>query len=111
MKNILLVILIGLAGTCTAQKQANIWHFGDGQCIDFSNGAPVSVTGSQIFAAGAPGSYSDKFGNLLFYTNGGGDPFGTETVTLVGSCCLAMIFSMVDFPAPFFPVKPTRSRL
>jgi len=79
MKNILLVILIGLAGTCTAQKQANIWHFGDGQCIDFSNGAPVSVTGSQIFAAGAPGSYSDKFGNLLFYTNGGGDPFGTET--------------------------------
>lgn len=79
MKNILLILLIVLSGVCPAQKQANIWHFGDGQSIDFSNGTPVSTTGSQISATGASASYADKFGNLLFYTNGGGDSFGTET--------------------------------
>ncbi|MCX6323737.1 MAG: hypothetical protein NTZ41_05995, partial [Sphingobacteriales bacterium] len=79
IKYLILFIILLINVTSFAQKQANIWHFGDGQCIDFSNGAPVSVTGSPIFAAGASGSYSDKFGNLLFYTNGGGEAFGTET--------------------------------
>ena len=55
-----------------AQKQAYKWHFGDGRCLDFTSGAPVNVTGSQIYAPEGSASYCDKFGNLLFYTNGGG---------------------------------------
>jgi gliding motility-associated-like protein len=60
-----------------AQKQANIWHFGDGRSIDFSSGVPVMLSGSQIQGAKrGSASYSDSFGNLLFYTNGGGrEPF------------------------------------
>ena len=55
-----------------AQKQANIWHFGDGRAVDFNSGEPVSVTGSQVFTTEGSASYCDPAGNLLFYTNGGG---------------------------------------
>jgi len=72
MKKTLLFMFIGLAGLCTAQKQANIWHFGTGQCLDFSSGAPVVVPGSAMTTFEGCASYCDKFGNLLMYTNGGG---------------------------------------
>ena len=35
---------------------------------------------------------------------------GMETVPLVGCCMPLMIFSSVDFPAPFFPTSAIRSR-
>ena len=76
MKNILLLMLIGLAGICTAQKQANIWHFGDGRCLDFSSGAPVVVSGSAMNTPEGCASYCDSSGNFLFYTNGGGRELG-----------------------------------
>lgn len=65
-----------------AQKQANVWHFGVGRSIDFSSGTPVSVPGGQMNTYEGCASYSDRCGNLLFYTNGGGlqDPiFGDES--------------------------------
>jgi hypothetical protein len=65
-----------------AQKQANIWHFGDGRAIDFSSGVPVPLSGSQMNAFEGCASYSDRCGNFLFYTNGGGltsSVFGTES--------------------------------
>ena len=55
-----------------AQKQANIWHFGLGQCVDFSSGNAVQVSGSAIQSFEGSASYCDPAGNLLFYTNGGG---------------------------------------
>jgi gliding motility-associated-like protein len=55
-----------------SQKQANIWHFGIGESLDFSSGAPVQIAGSQIFTFEGSSSYCDSLGNLLFYTNGGG---------------------------------------
>ena len=55
-----------------AQKQANVWHFGNGIALDFNTGEPVQITGSAMRAFGAPSSYCDSLGNLLFYTNGGG---------------------------------------
>jgi hypothetical protein len=58
--------------SANAQKQANIWHFGDGRCLDFSSGVPVTLTGSQMTTFEGCASYCDQFGNLLFYTNGGG---------------------------------------
>ena len=56
----------------SAQKQANIWHFGDGRAVDFNSGEPVQVNGSQIFTTEGSAAYSDPNGKLLFYTNGGG---------------------------------------
>jgi len=46
MKNILLLLFF--PALLLAQKQGNIWHFGDGRSIDFSSGAPVNVIGSSM---------------------------------------------------------------
>jgi gliding motility-associated-like protein len=58
--------------TAKAQRQANIWHFGDSICLDFSTGVPVQQPNSSMFSFEGACSYSDAFGNLLFYSNGGG---------------------------------------
>ncbi len=65
-----LACCIALAGT--AQKQANVWHFGDSLQLDFSSGGPVMVPGSSISTFEGSASYCDEFGSFLFYTNGGG---------------------------------------
>lgn len=64
-----------------AQKQGNIWMFGEGGGLDFNSGIPVALSGSQVF--GNPiqpldypynegcSSIADSSGNLLFYSNGG----------------------------------------
>ena len=63
-----------------AQKQGNIWMFGQGGGLDFNSGSPVSISGSQIFGnptetgdyAYSEGcsSIADSSGSLLFYSNG-----------------------------------------
>jgi hypothetical protein len=74
MRNISFIttLSLGLASSLAAQKQANVWHFGENLQLDFSSGAPVSVPGSQMFSFEGCASYSDENGNFLFYTNGGG---------------------------------------
>jgi len=62
-----------------AQKEANVWHFGNGVCIDFNSGSPVLVPGSAMSTYEGSASVCDKNGNLLFYTNGGDINYGTET--------------------------------
>ena len=78
-KLLILFLIPVISNNSFAQKQANIWHFGNGRSLDFSSGAPVNVTGSQIFTYEGCASYCDKYGNFLFYTNGGGEAFGVET--------------------------------
>ena len=75
MKNIfatlpLLILLSATPGF--AQKEANVWHFGNGHCLDFNSGVPVQIAGSSIQTFEGSSSYCDAQGNLLFYTNGGG---------------------------------------
>ncbi|MFM7388086.1 MAG: hypothetical protein ACKO5L_07995, partial [Bacteroidota bacterium] len=60
-----------LVGELFAQKEANVWHFGEGYCLDFNSGVPVQSP-SQMFTAEGCTSYCDENGNLLFYSNGGG---------------------------------------
>jgi len=55
-----------------AQREANVWHFGNGYSLDFNSGAAVQTTGSAMQTSEGCASYSDALGNLLFYTNGGG---------------------------------------
>jgi len=64
--------LLLLSLPASAQKQANIWHFGDGRCLDFSSGSPVIVPGSAMNTYEGCASWCDAYGNLLMYTNGGG---------------------------------------
>ena len=77
MKNTLFVVVgILLAHSCLlAQKEGNVWHFGDGKALNFNSGAPVVTTPSAMQTFEGCASISDANGNLLFYTNGGGrDP-------------------------------------
>jgi gliding motility-associated-like protein len=53
-----------------AQKEAYNWNFGFGLGLDFSSGQPVFTNGGNTYAAEGSASYSDKNGNLLFYTSG-----------------------------------------
>ena len=71
-----LALAISLATALSAQKEwAYQWHFGDRLALDFSSGAPVLSTNSEMQTAEGCASISDDAGNLLFYTNGGGrDP-------------------------------------
>lgn len=56
-------------------NRTNHWHFGFGQALDFTSGAPVQVAGSQQFTFEGCASLSSTAGQLLWYTNGGGrDP-------------------------------------
>lgn len=70
----LLLILSSL--TSFAQKQGNIWYFGEGAGVDFNSGTPISILGGQtksdIGIANQEGcaTISDSSGTLLFYTDG-----------------------------------------
>ncbi|MDZ4844328.1 MAG: T9SS type A sorting domain-containing protein [Chitinophagales bacterium] len=75
-----LLLLILLPSFCLAQKQGNIWYFGDHAGVDFNSGVPVALMdGAITYGTGilGPITYnegtsviSDSAGNLLFYTNG-----------------------------------------
>lgn len=70
MKNNIIVsyfILFPFFAFC--QGEANNWFFGHGAGLDFSNGDPVSITGS-LYSDKGCASISDANGNLLFYTDG-----------------------------------------
>jgi gliding motility-associated-like protein len=58
----------------SAQKQANIWYFGNNAGLDFNSGSPVALTDGVIYDGHnhAEGSsvICDNSGKLLFYTNG-----------------------------------------
>ncbi len=51
-----------------AQKQANIWYFGENAGFDFNQNKPL--TDGKIFTDEGCVVISDKQGNLLFYTDG-----------------------------------------
>jgi len=71
-----LLLLLLLRTTGSAQKQGNIWHFGDHAGIDFSSGTPVSISGGMthntLSGPHSEGStvICDSSGALLCYSNG-----------------------------------------
>ena len=68
----ILLICLLFFGASFAQKEANVWHFGIGNSLDFNSGSPVQTSGSQMYTNEGCASYCDENGNLLFYSNGGG---------------------------------------
>lgn len=75
MKTLILISII-LCLNCSAQKQSNIWYFGDSAGISFNNGTPISLLDGQItFPSGhshieGTSSISDSSGSILFYSDG-----------------------------------------
>ena len=73
MKTILLLISIALFSfqLSFAQKENNIWYFGQLAGLDFNGGAPVPLTNGAMNTWEGCASVADaNTGSLLFYTNG-----------------------------------------
>lgn len=77
MKKILSVLVVTIPLFCNAQKQGNVWYFGDHAGLDFNSGSPITLTNGQIYLYPNPGAHnegssviSDSTGALLFYSNG-----------------------------------------
>ena len=69
---IILLFLFTLLPSLKAQKEANIWYFGNKAGLDFNSGSPVPLTNGAMFQYEGCATISDSNGNLLFYTNGQG---------------------------------------
>src|SRR6185295_1528396 len=72
MKKILLPVIFSLFfSSAFAQKEANIWCFGNNAGLDFNSGSPVAYNGTAIVTAEGSASIADRTtGQLLFYTDG-----------------------------------------
>ena len=69
MKKLLFLLLLFNSYTIFSQGEANYWFFGQNAGINFNFGNPVSISGSLNTNEGCS-SFSDKNGNLLFYSDG-----------------------------------------
>ncbi len=71
MKFIITIILFLITATAAmAQKETEIWYFGEYCGLDFSSGAPVALSDGQINTSEGCAVQSDRNGELLFYTDG-----------------------------------------
>ncbi|MEL0651635.1 T9SS type B sorting domain-containing protein [Algibacter sp. TI.3.09] len=66
----ILSITILFSNVSFAQKEANIWYFGQNAGLDFNSGSPVALTNGQLVTLEGCASIADSNGNLQFYTDG-----------------------------------------
>ena len=69
-RQLFLYIIILFTLPLFAQKQANIWYFGNGVGLDFNQSPPQQLYNSQANSQEGCATVSDNNGKLLFYTNG-----------------------------------------
>ena len=53
-----------------AQKETNIWYFGNKAGLDFNSGTPMALTNSSMTHGEGCSTVCNESGNLLFYTDG-----------------------------------------
>jgi gliding motility-associated-like protein len=70
MKLRFLFIFLFISSFCFAQKEANIWYFGNNAGLDFNSGSPIALLDGALSTGEGCASISDGDGNLLFYTDG-----------------------------------------
>jgi len=69
MKKIYALFIL-ISAVCHAQKENNIWYFGNKAGLDFNSGSPVSLNNSAMYTGEPSASMADSNGDLLFYTDG-----------------------------------------
>ncbi|HMT34668.1 MAG TPA: hypothetical protein PKC41_02350, partial [Chitinophagaceae bacterium] len=97
MKNTFLLILM-IPFFSFAQKQGNVWYFGDHGGVDFSTGSPIALANGQIgYGNGVlhmegTSAICDSAGKLFFLPEGW--MVGTKTIHLwwIGPGYLGIIF-------------------
>lgn len=70
LKVLLLTILTLVYFSAIAQKQSNIWYFGKYGGLDFNSGSAVVLNNGAMNNFEGVSSISDRYGSLLFYTDG-----------------------------------------
>lgn len=65
-----LFIYLGFASSIMAQKETNIWYFGNRAGINFNYNPPKAILNSKMSTSEGCSVGSDSSGNLLFYTDG-----------------------------------------
>ena len=70
MKFCVLLFLSFSVFALQAQKEANIWYFGNLAGLDFNSGSPVALTNGQMATSEGCATISTSNGRLLFYTDG-----------------------------------------
>ena len=69
LKYFILIIILLPFNYLIAQKEANVWYFGEYLGLDFNSGQPQKLSG-MMRASRNCASMSDSSGNFLFATNG-----------------------------------------
>ena len=67
---IFILLTIVISNSVHAQKEANIWYFGEKAGLDFTAGDPVALTDGQMDTWEGCSTISSPNGDLLFYTDG-----------------------------------------
>lgn len=57
-------------GSCTDHSSDMHWYFGDSAAIHFNNGAPEALANSPMWAREGTSAWSNRNGELVFYSNG-----------------------------------------
>jgi hypothetical protein len=75
MKKLLIVFTLIFPLISSAQKQGNIWYFGNHAGLDFNSGSPITLPNGQTYSPDGTNIEGtavicDSSGALLFYTNG-----------------------------------------
>ena len=64
MKNLPLILFIFLTLNVYAQKEANIWYFGENAGLDFNTSPPQALADGQLSTREGCSSFSDANGEL-----------------------------------------------
>ena len=70
MKKVVFFVFLIFSISLFAQKEANIWYFGENAGLDFNSGIPVPLLDGKLNTEGGCATISDTNGSLLFYTDG-----------------------------------------
>ena len=71
LRYLLLFFVLFAILSATAQREASNWYFGENAGIQFNpNGSITALSNGQLNTLEGCASISDRFGNLLFYTDG-----------------------------------------
>lgn len=66
----LVILLCCVSLNSQAQKEGNIWYFGNEAGLDFNSGQAVTINNSKMYQREGCAVISDSDGNVQFYTNG-----------------------------------------
>ncbi len=70
MKNIFLALALFSMSASFAQREADIWYFGNNAGVNFASGTPIALTDSKLKTEEGCSVISTKQGKMLFYTDG-----------------------------------------